>query len=456
MNRIQSIRGAMVLSLPVLLAACGGGGSSDEDTTSVVVAEGVFLDAPVEGLSYRSGQQSGQTGPGGTFSYEVGQEIAFSVAGVDIGRGPAGPIVTPVTLAGSGADETHPMVGNIVRFLMTLDSDGDVSNGIQITVGQSLPDGLSLDFSIADPAAFADAAGPLIAELAPGRTLVGLSEAQQHFDQTLSDMIGGLVGSYSGSFSGGNQGSWTITVDGGGAISGTANSTVTGLSFPVDGKVTASGRGAFGYAGTASFSGVFSLDGCFAGKWKDLQSGDTGVFSGSREGSAASACDRLADAADSPAPGDGNPGGGTTVGGEVGGQLNLIGQSSELGSLFVPVDQMLIDMGIGDWWSVVLTDQSLSEPPGSEQPLVAGFTINRISNAVSAISFSKGSQLDPSYYEYTLECYNNLFGCPGAYFDPDANTVSLTNIVLTPTDGHENNLASGTLTLTGTVSFTRN
>ncbi len=453
MIRIESTRAMLATSLALLLAACGGGG--DEKSETAVIAEGVFLDAPVEGLSYRSGQQSGQTGPGGTFSYEVGREITFSIAGIDLGRGPAGPIVTPVTLAGSGADETHPMVGNIVRFLMTLDSDGDVSNGIQITADQSLSNGASLDFSIADPAAFADAAAPLIGQLAPGRTLVGLSEAQQHFGQTLSDMIGGLVGSYSGSFSGGNRGSWAITVDASGAISGTAHSTVTGLSFPVDGKVTSSGRGAFGYAGAASFSGVFSLDGCFAGKWADLETGDTGVFSGSREGSPATACDQLAGAAESPDTGGGNSGGGSTPGGEVGGELRLIGQESVLGNVFRPVDQMLLDLGTGSW-SVSLGDQSLLTPPGSEPPLVVSFLISSSNNVVSFISVNKGTERDPSFYGYTLDCLNNLFGCPGAYYDPAANTVSLTNIVLSPTDRYENNLATGTLTLNGTVSFTRN
>ena len=102
----------------LLLFACGGGGGGDGDQTGV----GIFKDANVSGLSYRSGSQAGVTGPGGEFVYEVGQMVTFSLGGVTLGSSIGKAVVTPVDLV-SGGSTSNARVQNMVRFLTMLDTD---------------------------------------------------------------------------------------------------------------------------------------------------------------------------------------------------------------------------------------------------------------------------------------------------------------------------------------------
>lgn len=87
---------------------------------------GVFLDAEVEGLTYQSGNNPpGTTDENGTFEYTPGQELSFSVGGVQLGTLADGAAVcTPYDFV---------VPGNIARFLQSLDGDGDPSNGIDLT-----------------------------------------------------------------------------------------------------------------------------------------------------------------------------------------------------------------------------------------------------------------------------------------------------------------------------------
>jgi hypothetical protein len=61
----------------LFLYACGGGGGTPSDV-------GVFVDAPVEGLTYQSGAFTGTTDSAGKFTYGVGQTVTFSVNGVTL------------------------------------------------------------------------------------------------------------------------------------------------------------------------------------------------------------------------------------------------------------------------------------------------------------------------------------------------------------------------------------
>ena len=127
-----SIGKLTALFLACFLISCGGGGGNvpadngggeDGGGTSA----GVFLDSPVEGLTYQSGANpSGTTDANGTFMYTPGETLTFSVGGVVLGTLPDGaPVITPFDF-GAAAE-------NIARFLQTLDEDGDPSNGIDIT-----------------------------------------------------------------------------------------------------------------------------------------------------------------------------------------------------------------------------------------------------------------------------------------------------------------------------------
>jgi len=66
-------------ALLLALAACGGGGGGG---TAAVngggTALGLFLDAPVGGMTYTSGATTGTTGADGSFTYEIGKTVTFT------------------------------------------------------------------------------------------------------------------------------------------------------------------------------------------------------------------------------------------------------------------------------------------------------------------------------------------------------------------------------------------
>jgi hypothetical protein len=93
---------------------------------------GQFKDANVSGLAYSTPNQSGETDALGTFQYQAGETVEFSIGGVIIGSAPGDTIVTPIDLVPGGTADTTE-VRNIVRFLLMLDQDEDPANGIAIS-----------------------------------------------------------------------------------------------------------------------------------------------------------------------------------------------------------------------------------------------------------------------------------------------------------------------------------
>ena len=89
-------RTALWLLLP-LFAACGGSSGGSGPPPPQIVEMGVFIDSPVQGLSYQSGSSAaGTTDANGMFDYTVGETLSFSVGAVQLGTLPDGkPLVTP-------------------------------------------------------------------------------------------------------------------------------------------------------------------------------------------------------------------------------------------------------------------------------------------------------------------------------------------------------------------------
>ncbi|WP_444994742.1 hypothetical protein [Aliikangiella sp. IMCC44359] len=120
----------------IFLSACGGSSSNEPESPSnppTQTTTGVFLDNAVEGLAFSSGAQSGLTDSAGTFTYEVNATVTFTLGDIEIGSASGKATLTPLDLVSDAVDETNPHVINILRFLQTLDDDGDVENGILIT-----------------------------------------------------------------------------------------------------------------------------------------------------------------------------------------------------------------------------------------------------------------------------------------------------------------------------------
>ncbi|AOY96802.1 hypothetical protein BKK79_35450 [Cupriavidus sp. USMAA2-4] len=189
-NNRKGVTLACALSVSLLLAACGGGSDGGSAATGAgsaapqapQVAQGIFVDAPVVGMAYRSGDLSGVTDDSGHFSYVPGQPVTFSVGGVVIGTAAAQPVMTPVSLVPGAADETNDTVTNIGSFLQSLDSGGNLAQAIRIapSSAQALA-GRSLNFQQA-PSAFAADAAVLAAVQAasPQGKLVPAVSAQAH------------------------------------------------------------------------------------------------------------------------------------------------------------------------------------------------------------------------------------------------------------------------------------
>lgn len=93
---------------------------------------GVFVDAPVKGLDYKTQTHKGTTDAAGTFKYLQGETITFSIGTVVLGSALARPVMTPVDLVNGAVNETDPTVTNICRLLQTLDVNGDPADGIAI------------------------------------------------------------------------------------------------------------------------------------------------------------------------------------------------------------------------------------------------------------------------------------------------------------------------------------
>jgi len=144
------------------LGACSGGGSPGTGSGPDPGLEtGVFVDAPVEGLefaAYDAGGallESGVTNSAGEFHYSPGGIVKFSLAqGVlELGTAEGAAVVTPADLvdyAGATVSGRHTALRNLLRFLQSLDADGDPTNGILIpdipagTASSLFPDGFDI------------------------------------------------------------------------------------------------------------------------------------------------------------------------------------------------------------------------------------------------------------------------------------------------------------------------
>ncbi|WP_170941665.1 fibronectin type III domain-containing protein [Cellvibrio mixtus] len=210
-----SILSAIVIS--VLMVGCGGSSSGKKNTSSASslssssvsvssissaetssaqssslapVATGIFLDAAVANIGYRTATQEGFTSVNGEFNYRLGELITFFIGGLELPSVVAAEIITPLEIANAQSLEDNQVI-NILRLLQSLDKDGDASNGIEITA-EAIAAGTVLDFTVA-PEVFAElpavkallqAAGSANQELIPAE------QAVAHFQTTL-ELING-------------------------------------------------------------------------------------------------------------------------------------------------------------------------------------------------------------------------------------------------------------------------
>ncbi|MCP4347788.1 MAG: serine hydrolase [Desulfobacterales bacterium] len=156
------------------------------------VKQGIFLDSPVEGLFYISGNQSGYTDSEGKFTYEEGKSVTFKIGDIVLGEAPGKAVITPIDIVQGAADETNQAVTNILRFIQTLDDDYNPDNGIFISEEvREKASGKNVVFSEPD---FPDTIQPVINVLDDDHpSLVSTIAALSHFRLTLLTIPGSVT-----------------------------------------------------------------------------------------------------------------------------------------------------------------------------------------------------------------------------------------------------------------------
>ncbi len=165
---------------------------------------GIFLDSPVSGLTYSTMIKNqtvvAQTSEDGMFFYTRGQNITFSIGSLELGTAVGKSVITPLDLVPDAVGTSDQRVVNMCVLLQTLDADGNLNNGIQIT--QAITDLVSaagaINFDQTTKAFAADAGVvALLAALNTAsvftdpdprpRTLRSATAAREHFERATSD-----------------------------------------------------------------------------------------------------------------------------------------------------------------------------------------------------------------------------------------------------------------------------
>lgn len=174
----------LVLVWLLITALTGCDSTSSETQFDEGIKTGQFIDSAVGNIAYRTATQSGYTNDNGEFFYRSGETVTFSIGSIDLPGATARGVITPLDLVGvSFANDTQVL--NISRLLLSLDTDGNPDNGIQIgEQAHTVASGMSLDFSATD---FDMAVVNLVANSGSSTSaLVSARQAQQHLEQQLA------------------------------------------------------------------------------------------------------------------------------------------------------------------------------------------------------------------------------------------------------------------------------
>lgn len=121
---------AAMAAIALALTGCGG----DSDSSGPTIQRGTFIDSAVSGLDYAGTHTpAGITDASGQFSYQAGENITFSLGDLVLGSAQGAERMTPLTITESATSAEDQGVSNKLILLQTLDEDGDLNNGIQIT-----------------------------------------------------------------------------------------------------------------------------------------------------------------------------------------------------------------------------------------------------------------------------------------------------------------------------------
>ena len=275
----KRIVGAALATLAVAGAIACGGSSSSSPAAGHPTAAGRFIDGPVGGLHFTSGSTSGTTAADGSFTYEVGQPVTFTLGGITFGTVNGKGIVTPVDLvptANPVVPESDPKVLRIAQLLLTVDADGDPSNGISVPAAvQAAAAGKTFDFTSSEGALATFLSG----SLGVSTPLVTAAVAQAHLRASI---LGLYVGTWSGTYGSGSTtlGTWTLTISANGVMSGSFVDNADGPGT-LNGTLYANSTFLLGTSNSGSATGIVDpAEGSFSGAL--VTGSGTGWFRGTR------------------------------------------------------------------------------------------------------------------------------------------------------------------------------
>ncbi|MBN1663431.1 MAG: carboxylesterase family protein [Deltaproteobacteria bacterium] len=186
--------------------SCSSGGAD--------LQTGVFLDSPVAGLSYSTPNASGTTDAAGKFTYYPYETVTFSVGGLTLGSATGKATITPLDIVSGATGAADQRVANRLVFLQSLDQDGDLNNGIQITPAiaavvatyaakinfNQTTSAFAADANVAALLAALNAANVFTDTDPRARTLRSAVAAQEHFTRSTAErkVVSTQYGSLSG------------------------------------------------------------------------------------------------------------------------------------------------------------------------------------------------------------------------------------------------------------------
>lgn len=145
MIRKKSLSLLIIGALSIGFVGCGGDSTSSSDTTNT----GTFVDAPVEGLSYKTATHSGFTDAQGHFTYKDGETITFKIGNVELGSVSAKKTITPLTLGGdTNLNNIGTKAKNIARILQSLDNDSTDTSKIVIPTSLQDLNATNIDLTV--------------------------------------------------------------------------------------------------------------------------------------------------------------------------------------------------------------------------------------------------------------------------------------------------------------------
>jgi para-nitrobenzyl esterase len=175
---------------------------------------GIFVDSHVAGVTYQTPTFTGSTSAIGVFQYKKGETVTFSIGGLVLGSAAGQNVITPLNIVPGALDAKDRRINNICVLLQTLDQDGDLNNGIQISPATAAIVANYTGLINFDQTTTAFAADAKVAELLAAlnkaavftganprpRKLRGATAAREHFQHSISDrkVVNTQYGSVSG------------------------------------------------------------------------------------------------------------------------------------------------------------------------------------------------------------------------------------------------------------------